>query len=150
MLQALALEAQGDIPPALVPLERALTLAQPEGYVRVFLGEEEPMRNLLRHATASGIASSYTQRLLTAFDFTEQPVSKTSGRPGVPGLVEPLTERETEVLRLISVGMTNQEIAGQLVISVATVKRHITNIYGKLGVGHRTQATARANELNLL
>ena len=150
VLQALALEAQGDIPPALVPLERALTLAQPEGYVRVFLGEEEPMRNLLRHATASGIASTYTQRLLTAFDFTEQPVSKTSGRPGAPGLVEPLTERETEVLRLISVGMTNQEIAGQLVISVATVKRHITNIYGKLGVGHRTQATARANELNLL
>ncbi len=108
------------------------------------------MRDLLRHAAAGGIASSYTARLLSAFDEPAQPVSTTSGRPGAPDLAEPLTEREAEILRLISVGMTNQEIASQLVISVATVKRHITNIYGKLGVSHRTQATARANELNLL
>ena len=108
------------------------------------------MRNLLRHAAARGISSSYTQRLLSAFDKPTQPVSTASGRPGAVDLAEPLTKREAEILRLISVGMTNQEIADQLVISGATVKRHITNIYGKLGVSHRTQAAARANELNLL
>ena len=150
VLREIAHEAQGDVPLALAPLERALTLAEPEGYVRIFVDEGEPMRNLLRHAAARGIASSYTQRLLTAFGFTEQTVSTTAGRTGAPDLAEPLTEREAEILRLISVGMTNQDIAGQLVISVATVKRHITNIYGKLGVSHRTQAAARANELNLL
>ena len=150
VLQALAHQAQGDVRPAFVPLERALTLAEPEGYVRTFVDEGEPMRNLLRHAAARGIASSYTQRLLTAFGLTEQPASTTSGRPGAPDLAAPLTEREAEILRLVSVGMTNQEISGQLVISLSTVKRHITNIYRKLDVSHRTQATARANELNLL
>jgi len=150
VLQALAHEAQRNIPPALAPLERALTLAGPEGYIRIFVDEGQAMRNLLRHAAAGGIESSFTQQLLSAFDEPAQPVSTPFERPGVPDLAEPLTVREAEVLRLISVGMTNQEIAGQLVISVATVKRHITNIYGKLGVSHRTQATARANELNLL
>ena len=150
VLQALAYEAPGNIPPALVSLEGALTLAEPEGYVRIFVDEGEAMRNLLRHAAAGGIVSSYTQQLLSAFDQPPQPASSASGRPAALGLAEPLTERETEVLRLISVGMTNQEIAGQLVISVPTAKRHITNIYGKLGVNHRTQATARANELDLL
>ena len=148
--QALAHEAQGDIPPALASLERALALAEPEGYVRIFVDEGGAMRNLLRHAAAAGIAAAYTKRLLSAFDQPAQPASPASRRPGAPGLAEPLTEREAEILRLISVGMTNQEIGGQLVISVATVKRHITNIYGKLGVSHRTQATARANELDLL
>ena len=131
-------------------LEQALTMAEPEGYVRTFVDEGKAMRDLLRHAAAGGIASSYTGRLLSAFGEPARPVSTTSGRPGAPDIAEPLTEREAEILRLISVGMTNQEIASQLVISVATVKRHITNIYGKLGVSHRTQATARANELNLL
>ena len=150
VLQALAHEAQGNVPLALVPLGRVLTLAEPEGYVRIFVDEGEAMRNLLRHAAAGGIASTYTPRLLSAFDKPSQPVSATSGRPGAPDLAEPLTERESEILRLISIGMTNQEIAGQLVISVATVKRHITNIYGKLDVSHRTEAIALANELDLL
>jgi ATP/maltotriose-dependent transcriptional regulator MalT len=96
------------------------------------------------------IASSYTQRLLSAFDKPTQPVYAASGRPGAPDIAEPLTEREAEILRLISVGMTNQEIADQLFISLSSVKRHIANAYGKLGVGHRTEAIARANELNLL
>ena len=148
--QALAHEAQGNIPPALVALERALTLAEPERYVRMFVDEGEAMRDLLRHAAARGITAPYTQRLLSAFDQPPQPASTPPGRLGAPGLAEPLTGREAEILRLISVGMTNQEIGGQLVISVATVKRHISNIYGKLGVSHRTQATARANELGLL
>ena len=150
VLQALAHEAQGNIPPALAPLERALTLAEPEGYVRIFVDEGEAMRNLLRHAAAGGITGSYTGRLLSVFEKTAQLASATSRRPGTPELAEPLTEREAEILRVISVGMTNQEIADQFVISVATVKRHITNVYGKLGVSNRTQATARANDLNLL
>ena len=147
-LQALAHEAQGDVPRALAPLERALTLAQPERYVRTFVDEGQTMRTLLRHAAAGGIASSYTQRLLAAFDESAQPVS-TVAQPAA-GLAEPLTGREVEILRLIATGMRNQEIADHLFISLSTVKRHIANAYGKLDVGHRTEAVARANELNLL
>ena len=149
VLQALAQEAQSDIPLALVPLERALTLAEPEGYVRVFVDKGEPMRNLLRHAAAGGIASSYTQRLLAAFDKPAQPVSAPV-QAAAAGLAEPLTAREVEILRLVAAGMRNQEIADHLFISLSTVKRHIANAYGKLGVSHRTEALARANELNLL
>ena len=149
VVQALAHEAQGDIPAALVPLERALTLAEPEGYVRIFVDEGEAMRGLVRHATAGGIAGSYTRRLLSAFDDKAQPVS-TPARVAAAGLAVPLTAREVEILRLIAAGMRNQEIADHLFISLSTVKRHIANAYGKLGVGHRTEAVARANELNLL
>ena len=149
LLQALAHEAQGDIPSGLVPLERALTLAEPEGYVRIFVDEGEPMRDLLRHAAAAGISSSYTRRLLTAFDGRAQPASAPA-QVAAAELAEPLTTREVEILRLVAAGMTKQEIADQLVVSVSTVKRHIANAYGKLGVGHRTAAVARAGELNLL
>ena len=147
--QALAHEAQDDLPSALAPLERALTLAEPEGYVRIFVGEGEPVRNLLRHAAAGGIAGPYTRRLLSAFDKPAQPVSAPVPAAAVQ-LAEPLTPREVEILGLIADGMRNQEIADQLFISLATVKRHIANAYGKLGVSHRIEAIARANELNLL
>jgi LuxR family transcriptional regulator, maltose regulon positive regulatory protein len=147
-LQSLAHEAQGDIAAALVPLERALTLAQPEGYVRIFVDEGPAMRTLLRHAAAGGIASSYTQRLLAAFDDSAQPAPTTAQASAV--LAEPLTGREVEIVRLIASGMRNQEIADHLFISLPTVKRHIANAYRKLEVSHRTEAVARANELNLL
>ena len=147
--QALAHEAQSDIPRALDPLERALTLAEPEGYVRVFVDEGEAMRNLLRHAAAGGIESSYTQRLLSAFEKRAQP-GPAAVKATAADLAVPLTAREVEILRLIAAGMRNQEIADHLFISLSTVKRHIANAYGKLGVGHRTEAVARANELNLL
>jgi LuxR family maltose regulon positive regulatory protein len=146
-LQALALKEQGDIAGALASLERALTLAEPENYVRVFADEGEAMRALLRHAAAKGIASSYTQRLLSAFDKAPGP---TSASAHSDGLAEPLTAREIEVLRLVAAGMRNQEIADHLFISLSTVKRHIANAYGKLGAGHRTEAIVRANELDLL
>ena len=84
-----------------------------------------------------------------AFDDPAQPVF-TQARVQAAGLAEPLTAREIEVLRLIVAGMRNQEIADHLFISLSTVKRHIANAYGKLGVSHRTEAVARANELNLL
>jgi LuxR family transcriptional regulator, maltose regulon positive regulatory protein len=147
LLQALAHQAQGDMPAALALLNRALTLAEPEGYVRIFVDEGEAMRNLLRHAAACGIVTSYTQRLLPAFDKPARPVSALAE---AADLAEPLTAREVEVLRLIAAGMRNQEIADHLFISLPTVKRHIANAYGKLGVGHRTEAVARANDLNLL
>ncbi|MCC6628231.1 MAG: helix-turn-helix transcriptional regulator [Chloroflexi bacterium] len=146
-LQALAHEVQGDIPRALAPLARALALAEPEGYVRIFVDEGQAMRTLLRQAAAGGITSSYTQRLLSAFGEPARPASTPAH---AAGLVEPLTGREVEILRLVAAGMRNQEIADQLVISPATIKRHLANAYGKLGVGHRTEAIVRANELNLL
>jgi LuxR family maltose regulon positive regulatory protein len=116
--------------------------------MRIFVDEGQPMRTLLRHAAARGIASSYAQGLLSAFDEPAQPASA-PGRAAA-GLAEPLTGREVEILRLIAAGMRNQEIADHLFISLSTVKRHIANAYGKLGVSHRTEALARANELDLL
>jgi len=149
VLQALAHHALAGIPGALDPLERALTLAEMGDYHRIFVDEGEPMRQLLRHAAAAGIGDSYTRRLLSAFDESAQLVSTSTGASS-SGLIRPLTIREVEILRLIAAGMRNQEIADQLFISLSTVKRHISNAYGKLDVGHRTEAVARANELNLL
>jgi LuxR family maltose regulon positive regulatory protein len=140
VLQSLALQAQNRLPQALVCLERALSLAEPEGYVRTFVDEGAPMAALLQRALARGVMPDYVGRLLAAFD---QAV-------GAQLLIEPLTGRELEVLSLLAAGLRNQEIADQLVISLATVKRHISNIYGKLGVSHRTQAIARARALGLL
>jgi LuxR family maltose regulon positive regulatory protein len=150
VVQALAHRARGDTASGLGALERALALAETQDYVRTFVDAGQPMRDLLRHAVAAGISSNaYARRLLSAFEERTRSVSAPFGAPGA-GLVEPLTPREMEVLRLVAVGMMNQEIAEQLVISLPTVKRHIANAYGKLGVGHRTQAVARANELGLL
>jgi LuxR family maltose regulon positive regulatory protein len=149
VLQALAYQAHGDLPAALAPLERALTLAEPEGYVRLFVDEGAAMHDLLRHAAARGVASAYTRRLLSAFDRPVPPGAAPARAEGAE-LAESLTAREVEILRLIAAGLRNQEIAAQLYIGLATVKRHIANAYGKLGVSHRTEAVARANELHLL
>jgi LuxR family maltose regulon positive regulatory protein len=146
VVQALAFAAQGDIPRALVPLGRALNLAEPEGYGRLFVGEGEAMRTLLRHAVAGGASTAYAHRLLSSF---ETPASSPAQAPAA-GLAEPLTAREVEVLRLIAAGLRNEEIAGQLFVGLSTVKRHIANAYGKLQVTHRTEAVARANDLRLL
>ena len=146
--QALAHEAKGETARALVPLERALVLAEPEGFVRIFVDEGEPMHDLLRRVPA-GRASAYIVLLLLAFDNPEQGASNPV-QAAATDLAEPLTTRELEVLRLIAAGMRNQEIADHLFISVSTVKRHIANAYGKLGVGHRTEAVARAADMNLL
>jgi LuxR family maltose regulon positive regulatory protein len=142
VLHALAHRALGDIPAGLVPLDRALTLAEPEGYVRIFVDEAVHMRDLLRHAVAKGIGGAYARRLLSASDDRAQSGASPAGFT-VAGLAEPLTPREVEILRLIAAGMRNQEIADRLVISLSTVKRHIANTYGKLGVDHRTEAVAR-------
>lgn len=148
VVQALARDISGDLEGALGALGRALASAEPEGYVRVFVDEGQPMRDLLRRAAGAGMHSAYTRRLLSAFE--GGPTSTPTAKPTPSGLPEPLTARELEVLRLVAAGLTNQEIADQLVVTLATVKRHIANSYGKLGVGHRTEAVARANALDLL
>jgi LuxR family maltose regulon positive regulatory protein len=149
VLQALAHRAQGNSAAGFDALGRALTLAAPEGYVRTFVDEGEPMRDLLRHAVAARISRAYARRLLTAFEERSHSLSA-SQTAASARLVEPLTAREVETVGLVAAGKTNQEIADQLVISLPTVKRHIANLYGKLGVGHRTEAVARATELGLL
>ena len=148
VMLALAHAAQGNLSLALTALESGLTLGEPRGYLRIFLDEGEPMRDLLRQAAAAGIGGSYSRRLLIVLDEPAQ--SASSPVQAGEGLTESLTARELEILRLMAVGMRNQEIAEQLFISPSTVKRHIANAYGKLGVSHRTEAVARANEMNLL
>ena len=155
-LQSIALQARGEVDQALATLERALSLAESEGYVRTFIDEGEPMRKLLRLALSRGIAKKYVRKLLASF---QRPVLGSESEPKVlpakdpvapSPLVEPLSERELEVLQLIVDGMSNREIAEKLIIGEGTVKTHINNIYGKLDVQSRTQAIARASELRLL
>jgi LuxR family maltose regulon positive regulatory protein len=147
-LAALIHQAEGDTPSALAALDQALTLAEPEGYLRVFVDEGEPLRRLLRHAAARGLSEAYVRRLLTAFDATVRP--SPAPRRATSALPQPLTPREIEILRLVAAGMRNREIARRLFLSPSTVKRHVANAYGKLNVGNRTAAVARANELHLL
>ena len=116
--------------------------------MRVFLDEGSKMRDLLKNAVSRGLAGEYARRVLVAFDAPRPAVAPSVG--SASGLLQPLTTREQEILRLIAAGLRNQEIADHLSISGATVKRHIANAYGKLGVGHRTEALARAAELKLL
>jgi LuxR family maltose regulon positive regulatory protein len=144
ILQALTLYAMKDTGRALVPLARALELARPEGYVRSFLDEGDAMTRLLCQAQAHKVGGGYAAELLSGID----PASVMT-QPSMQLLVEPLTTREVEVLKLIQAGCSNQDIAGQLYISIPTVKRHISNIYSKLGVKSRTQAVAIGKELNL-
>ena len=140
-LKALALHALGDTSAALASLTRSLVLAEPEGYVRMYLNEGEPMAALLRKAASHSIHTNYVNKLLAAF---APPLPRPSA------LVEPLTPRERDVLRLISQGLSNKEIAEKLFIALNTVKRHTSSIYGKLGVKSRTHAAAQARELGLL
>jgi ATP/maltotriose-dependent transcriptional regulator MalT len=149
VLRALALEAQGKRTEAQATLERALVLAEPEGYIRLFVDEGTPMQALLRQVWARSSLPGYIATLLSAFG--EQHASDlpfTPPRSSV--LLEPLTEREREVLRLLLEGASNREIARRLVLSVNTVKRHVYNLCGKLGVQSRAQAIVRARDLNLL
>ncbi|QIN83279.1 helix-turn-helix transcriptional regulator [Rubrobacter tropicus] len=153
VLQALAHHVQGDTPAALVPLERALTLAEPEGYVRVFVDEGRPMARLLFEAAAHGILPDYAGRLLAALEAEEdRSEDQSHPPPALPAqsLAEPLSQRELEVLRLIAQGLSNREIGERLFLALITVKGHNRNIFRKLQVRRRTEAVARARELGLL
>jgi LuxR family maltose regulon positive regulatory protein len=150
-LQALSAQAGDDTAKAMISLERALSLAEPGGFVRIFVDEGAPMARLLYQALDRGIAPDYTRRLLAAFPIVE-PEKTAPSSTEVPKseLIEPLSDRELEVLQLIADGLTNREIAARLFLSVNTVKVHSRNVYGKLGAHNRTEAVARAQALGIL
>ncbi|MEZ4865558.1 MAG: LuxR C-terminal-related transcriptional regulator [Caldilineaceae bacterium] len=158
VLQALAHAAQDNIAQALVPLARALTLAEPEGYVRLFVDEGPPMAVLLQAAAQQGIAPHYVQQLRTALAPTagDTPVTppvrvvQAAAAAAPPSLLEPLSDRELEVLRLLNTDLKGPEIARELVVSLNTMRTHTKNIYSKLGVNSRRAAVRRAKELELI
>jgi LuxR family maltose regulon positive regulatory protein len=149
--------ALGNIPQSLAEAARALELAKPEGYISLFLEEGQAVAELLRSLLKSGlpgnVSAGYVREILAAFPPELQP-AETAQRPAPKvddlALVEPLTARELEVLRLIAAGDSNHAIAEKLVITVSSVKKHAGNIYGKLSVSSRTQAIAQARLLGLL
>jgi len=144
VLQALAHQALGDIPAALDCLDRAVTLAEPEGYVRVFVDEGAPMTSLLRAAAKQGTRRDYVRRLLAAASGIEH------NGPTEQALIEPLSERELDVLRLLGSELDGPAIARELMVSLNTMRTHTKNIYAKLAVTNRRAAVRRAAELNLL
>ena len=144
IVQALALRARKDVPEALLSLDRAVALAEPEGYVRVFADEGPPMAALLRLAAGHRGGSGYLRLLLAA---TASPAARV---PVDQPLIEPLSERELEVLRLLESDLAGPDIARELSVSLATVRTHTRNIYAKLGANSRSAAVRRAAELGLL
>jgi LuxR family maltose regulon positive regulatory protein len=156
LLQALVSQARGDTSEAMSRLEQALGLAEPGGFIRIFVDEGPPVARLLHEAAARGIRRDYAGRLLALFEDTTKDQGRTteptpsSSATGHPSLIEPLSERELEVLQLIAEGLTNREIAARFFLSLNTVKTHTRNIYGKLNVHSRTHAVARSRALGLL
>jgi LuxR family maltose regulon positive regulatory protein len=144
VLLALGHRIRGDVAAALVALERALTLAAPEGYVRVFVDEGRSMVALLEAAARHGTAPDYVGRLLAALGQAEHSI------PVRQALVEPLSERELEVLRLLATDLNGPAIARQLVVSLHTLRSHTKSIYAKLGVNSRRAAVRRGEEIDLL
>ena len=148
ILQALAHQGRGDIRAALDPLDRALVLAEPEGYARVFLDEGAPMISLLDAAAKHGAAADQAGRLLASDRLpTEQDAAPAPPPAGT--LVDPLSERELDVLRLLRSELSGPDIARELVVSLNTVRTHTKSIYTKLGVNSRQAAVRRATELGL-
>ena len=153
VLQALAHQSLGNLPAALTVLQQALSLAEPEGYVRLFVGEGLPMRQLLLSAAAHGILPGYTARLLSILAPQAQGSAVTapiSASPAPQNLIEPLSQRELELLRLFKTELSGPEIADQLMIALSTVRTHTKSIFGKLNVNNRRAAVKRAAELNLI
>jgi len=167
VLQAIAYHSQGNLPAALMSMQNALALAEPEGYVRIFLDEGPSMMQLLREAAAREIMPDYTDKLLVAFEAEQkrsagesplpdwQSQHRTSGAtqvsaPALQPLIEPLSQRELEVLRLFKTELSGPEIARELVIALSTVRTHTKSIYSKLNVNNRRAAVKRAEELHLI
>jgi LuxR family transcriptional regulator, maltose regulon positive regulatory protein len=161
VLQALAHQAQGNITTALVPLERALTLAEPESYVRLFVDEDVPMAELLTRMNASRESGTlrvkeYIHKLLAAFgdkkDFKASHLHFAQAQVSLilQPLIELLSENELEVLRLLRTELSGPEIARQRMVSLSTIRTHTQHIYSKLGVNNRRAAVRRAEELGLL
>jgi LuxR family maltose regulon positive regulatory protein len=152
ILQAVAFHALGERAKAVELLDEALALAEPGGFIRIFVDEGAPMARLLYEGLSQGVHPDYVRQLLMAFPATEpeQAAPSRSAAAGIRLLAEPLSARELEVLPLIAEGLSNQEIAARLYLSLHTVKAHARNIYAKLGVSSRTQAVARGRALGFL
>ena len=152
LLRILIFTLKADTAAALAELKLALALAEPGGFIMIFASKGKPMADLLEEivavkkrdhdATKAGFSLSYAKKILS--------VIKAGTRPKIEGLMEPISERELEVLYLIAAGLSNREIAEKLFISLNTVKTHTKNINSKLNVNSRTKAIARAKELGLL
>jgi LuxR family maltose regulon positive regulatory protein len=154
---AIAYQVQGDLSRAQTALEHALTLAESKGYLRTFVDEGEPVRLLLQTYRTQGLKQSnsqgyplrtYVDRLLSAFDRTD--AKQKSTHPKQPEMIEPLSDRELEVLHLLAQGLTNQDISQRLVLALSTVKGHNLRIFAKLQAKNRSEAVLRARELGLL
>jgi LuxR family transcriptional regulator, maltose regulon positive regulatory protein len=143
-MKALILQRQGNIPGALVVMTEALQRAEPEEFTATFVEFGRPITDLLNRVQCQGSASAYVNRLLSFLS------PNLGTRASASDLIEPLSERELEILHLVAAGKSNQEIANELVITEGTVKKHLSNIFGKLEVKSRTQCIARALELNIL
>ena len=150
VLQAIALHLQGEKDKALRVLEDALTLAEPGGHIRIFVDEGPPMARLLSEAAVRGLMPDYVHKLQAAFEAEALKSDDKSSLPSAGPLIEPLSQRELEVLRLIAHGLSNDEISKRLFLALDTVKGHNRRIYDKLQVQRRTEAVARARELGLL
>jgi LuxR family maltose regulon positive regulatory protein len=151
VLSSLIYQAEGDLPEALSMLEQALVLAEPGGFVWIFIDEGPTMAHLLYEALSRGIATDYVSRLLAAFSIAEpEQADSTKSQGDQPALIEPLSDREVEVLQLIAQGITNRKIASGLFISPNTVKVHTRNIYGKLAVNNRLEAVTKARALGVI
>ena len=158
-LRALALAATSQEADAVAALAGVLTLAGPRGYVRVFADEGPPMAALLGQLIAAQrtdrgegwVPIGYLARLNRAFDTAAVRSDPRRGSvTAAPGIVEPLTSRELEVLQMLAVGQSNQAIADEFVVTLDTVKKHVSHVLGKLGAANRTEAVARARELGLI
>ena len=150
-LQALAMYAIGDNSHAMNVLEQSLNLAAPRGFLYTYINEGPPMARLLYEALSKDIAPDYVQKLLGAFPSAEPEMKQESDKQTrLEGLIEPLTDRELDVLQLIATGLSRQEIADELIVSLNTIKTHARNIFQKLGVNSQTQAVAKARGLGLI
>jgi LuxR family maltose regulon positive regulatory protein len=153
VLQAAAYHAAGDEETAVRLLGEGLTLAEPGGFIRLFVDEGRPMAELLMRIKdqvqpqVGRRMRAYVGKLLAAFG---EQINVHSSTPNSDPLVEPLSKRELEVLQLIAQGLSNREIGEKLFLALSTVKGHNRNIYGKLAVQRRTEAVARARELGLV
>ncbi|MFN8380617.1 MAG: LuxR C-terminal-related transcriptional regulator [Anaerolineales bacterium] len=153
ILQALAHQMQEDIPVALSLLEHAMKLAEPEGYMRIFLAEGSSMAELIREVDSHGILPNYTHKLLSAFELEDQGLDEETPpyvEPASSSLIEPLSQRELDILRLFKTELSGPEIAQELVIALSTVRTHTKSIYNKLNVNSRRGAVKRAIELGLI
>jgi LuxR family maltose regulon positive regulatory protein len=150
VLQAVTLHIHGEKDKAVQLLGDALALAESGGFIRIFVDEGPVMAQLLSEAASRGVKPDYIGRLLAAFESEEQTSADKSDLPPAQALIEPLSQRELEVLRLIAQGLSNQEICERLFLALDTVKGHNRRIFDKLQVQRRTEAIARARELGLL